>query len=211
MNKFLISSFTAAVLAAAAAPASAALLFDSGTPNGSAVGSYTLGSMGWYAAQLSLPNASLTDVKAHILGGTAGETFTVALYTDDAATHVPSGDALYSATATFTSDGWNGVSNLTGWDVTSGLYWFAFEVRSGQTLGDGDIYSGGLLDKGASNPVLRTAFDTTGGLSGYSVTTPTPLTIGVQVSAVPAPAALPLLLSGLGLLGGIAKRRKQPA
>jgi len=213
MKTFLMSTLTAAVLMAASVPASAALVVDTGAPNGQAVGAYTLSSTDWYAAQVNLVASSITDVATHILGGTVGETFTVSLYTDDALSHLPSSSALYSATATVTSaNGWNGLSNLMGWDVTTaGLYWFAFEVQGGQTLGDGGIYSGGLLDTGAANPVLRTAFDTSGGLNGYALTSPSPLSIGLQVSAVPVPASLPLLLSGLGVLGGIARKRKQQA
>jgi hypothetical protein len=211
MTKFLLASLTAAVALASAMPASAALIFDTGAPNGQAVGSYTLNSTSWYAAEVNLPDGSVTDVSTHILGGTAGESFTVALYANDALSNLPNSNELYSATATFGSDGWNGLSNLAGWTVTGGLYWFAFEVRGGQTLGDGGIYSGGLLDNGAANPALRTAFDTTGGLSGYTVTSPTPYSIGLQVSAVPEPASLPMLLAGLGVLGGIARRRKPQA
>ena len=211
MSKFVFSSWMAAVLLAAALPASADGVVDTGAPNGQAVGAYTLNSTDWYAAQVSLATSSVTDVKTHLLGGTAGETFTVALYADDGSSHLPTATALYSATATFSNDGWNGVSNLAGWTVTAGLYWLAFEVQPGQTLGDGGIYSGGLLDKGAANPVLSTAFDTSGGLSGYALTAPTPLTIGLQVSAVPEVATLPLLISGLGVLGLIAFARTRKA
>jgi hypothetical protein len=139
-------------------------------------------------------SSEIQSVSGHVLGGTPGETFHVSLY-DASFANLPA-NALYSATATFSGDGWNGVSGLTGWNVSSGLFWLAFEVAGGDTLGSGSI-TGAVLDQGAPTPVARTAFSSTGG--SYEATR-TPLSIGLRVdaiAAVPEPTAFRMMLAGL--------------
>jgi hypothetical protein len=177
---------------------------DTGTPNGDPVGAYAFDSNDYYAGQVAFAGAArIDDIFGHILGGTAGETFTIALY-DDAPGHVP-GNELFASTATFGVDGWNGVSGMTDWNVAAGLYWIAFEIGFGETLGTGSV-TGALLDSGATSPLARTAFTAGGAYQATSV----PLSFGLQVDAlvVPEPASVALVFAGLGGLLAVARRRR---
>lgn len=195
----------AAVLLGCAAPASAAWVVDTGVPNGNPIGAYAFDGSDSYAGQVTFANAAqIVSVATHVLGGSAGETFTVLLYADSAS-HLP-GAALYQATATFAVDGWNGVSGLSDWSVTAGNYWVAFEIGFGDNLGAGSA-SGALLDRGVPAPLSRTAFDAGG---GYQIS-PAPLDFGVRVAAVaaavPEPSVGLLMLAGFGAIGWVARRR----
>jgi len=206
MNNRLINSLSAAaVLLASAVSAQAALIVDTGLPNGNIVGAFVFDSNDYYAGQIAFSNAAqIESIAAHVLGGTSGETFTVALYSDSAA-HLPA-DSLYSATATFGSEGWNGLSGLTGWDVSAGSYWVAFEIGFNDTLGSTSD-TGALLDRGVPSPLARTAFNAGG---GYQLGSP-PLDFGIQVgavAAVPEPSMSILMVMGLGGAGLMARRRQ---
>ena len=199
----------AALLLGCAAPARAALVVDTGVPNGNPVGAFAFDSNDFYAGQVMFTSAAqIGSVATHVLGGSAGETFTVALYADGAA-HLP-GAALYQATATYSVDGWNGVSGLSGWNVAAGTYWVAFEFGFGDDLGAGSA-TGALLDRGVPAPLSRTAFDAGGGYQLASA----PLDFGVRVetlaAAVPEPAVSVLMLAGVGAIGWVARRRAHPA
>ena len=199
---------TAAVLLGCAVPASAALVVDTGVPNGNPVGAYAFDSSDFYAGQVTFTNAArVVSIATHVLGGSAGETFTVLLYADSGL-HLP-GAALYQATATFAVDGWNGVSGLNGWNVAAGVYWVAFEIGFADNLGAGSA-TGALLDRGVPAPLNRTAFDAGGGYQFSAA----PLDFGVRVdaiAAVPEPAVNLLMLAGLGVIGGVARRRHRHA
>jgi len=196
----LLTLVTAATLAVHA-PASAHTV-DTGTPNGQEIGALALDANDFYAGQVSFTtNALIQSAFAHLLGGAAGETFTVSLY--DNAANVP-GATRYTTTATYGADGWNGASGLSGWLVGPGSYWIAFEVGAADTLGSASI-TGALLDVGAPNPLARTAFDAG---SGY-VATSRPLTFGVRLDArvVPEPSTMALVFLGLGLIVAAIRRR----
>ena len=199
----------AAMLLGCAAPARAALVVDTGVPNGNPVGALALDSNDFYAGQVRFTSAAqIGSVATHVLGGSAGETFTVALYADGA-THLP-GAVLYQATATYSVDGWNGVDGLSGWNVAAGTYWVAFEFGFGDNLGAGSA-TGALLDRGVPAPLSRTAFDAGGGYQLASA----PLDFGVRVealaAAVPEPTVSVLMLAGFGAIGWVARRRAHPA
>lgn len=192
-----------ALIATGAIGAQAATLVDTGTPNGEFVGAEVIDSSQSIAGEFSLAAAtSLSSISAHLLGGAAGETFTISLY-DDAAS--APGSLLFSTTATYGADGWNGASGL-GWNLAAGNYWVGFEVGANDTLGN-DSGIGGLLDVGAPNPLLHTAVNQG---DGYQ-TTDQPISFGLRVdsvSAVPEPASMALMFAGLGLVGLTLRRRR---
>ena len=204
MNKiFALTLSAAAVLLAGAAPAHAALLVDTGTPNGNAVGAYAFDSNDSYAGQITFADATtIQAISTHVLNGATGETFTIALY-DDTAAHLP-GTALYVATATVDADGWNGVSGLTGWNVLAGSYWVGIEIGSTDTLGAANA-TGALLDRGVANPLPRAAFSSG---SGYQAATGLDFGLRVSsVSAVPEPSETLLMLAGLVALVPLVRKR----
>ena len=206
MSKSLVHSLAAAaVLLAFTVPASASLVVDTGTPDGKLVGAYGFESADFYAGHLTFNDAAqIRSIQTHVLGGTAGETFTVALYADSAS-HLP-GIELFQASATFGADGWNGVSGLSGWNVSTGDFWVAFEVRAGDDLGSGSI-TGALLDRGVPAPLLRTAFNVG---SDYRLSA-RPLDFGLRVDAtapVPEPAVNVLMLAGVACMALVGRRRR---
>jgi MYXO-CTERM domain-containing protein len=199
----LIQGLAVLALLAGSASAQAALVVDTGTPGGNVVGALALDRNDSYAGQFTLAQGgSVQTISTHLLGGTAGETFTLALYTDSSA-HLP-GTLLYTATATVAADGWNGAAALAGWALVGGSYWVGIEVGAGDTLGSRSV-TGALLDVGAPSPLGRTAFDAG---SGFRATTQ-PLAFGlrVDVSAVPEPA--PWLMALVGLSALALRRREQ--
>ena len=199
---------TTAALLAATSLAQAASVVDTGTPNGSAVGAVAFDSVDWTAAQVSFAQAAdIGAIQGHILGGAAGETFDISLFADDAVQGP--GTLLYTTTATFGGDGWNGASGLSGWTVSAGSYWIEFEIQGADTLGSSSV-TGALLDLGAPNPVALTASTSD---SGFSYADDA-LSIGLRVdtvSSVPEPATVFEMLAGAMLLltsAGLVRRRR---
>lgn len=200
-----LAPIAAALLLALALPAHAVRIVDTGAPNSNPLGAYTLDGTDFFAGQITLGSAGRIDgVFAHILDGSAGETFSIVLY-DDTTAHLP-GSLLHAATATFTSNGWNGVNALSGWNVAAGSYWIGLELNFDDTLGQGSL-TGALLDRGVPHPLLRTAFNPG---SGYQLAA---LDFGLQVDAtvtpVPEPESFALLLAGAGVIAAVARRRRR--
>jgi len=203
-----LTTLGAAALLAAAPLAHAALVVDTGTPNGSAVGALAFDAIDWTAAQVSFAtDSNVNAIQGHILGGAAGETFDISLFADDAAQGP--GTLLYTATATYGAAGWNGVSGLSGWTVGAGSYWIEFEIQGADTLGSSSV-TGALLDLGAPSPLALTASSSDGGFSYGSGA----LSLGLRVdatavSAVPESAAAWQLMAGTLLLSTLSAVRRR--
>lgn len=191
-----------------AVQAQAALVVDTGTPVPVANG-YPLAVDGndWLAGQVNFNQALvINSIKAYlndqgnIGSGYAGDTFTIALYSD--AANAP-GALIASATGHFTTasgdSGWNGASNLH-WAVGPGTYWAAVEIGAADTfVGEAPVT--------APNPLARYAFNS-GGYAGYQVFSG--YAAGLQIDATPAvpePASFAMILAGLGVLGLLVNRR----
>jgi hypothetical protein len=202
MNPSLLSSLAAAAAALGLAPcAQAALVVDTGAPNGSAVGSLVFDGSDWVAAQVDFAHAATIEaIATHMLGGSAGETFDISLYDGGATPGAP----LFTTTATYDADGWNGASGLA-WTVAPGSYWIEFEVNGNDTLGTTPTSTGALLDTGVAHPVPTAATPDWGFTYDASAQS-----IGLQVSVVPEPAAALQVLAGMLLLStlSLARRRR---
>lgn len=214
MNKKLLASLAGLAVATSlciGTAARAAVVVDTGVPNGKLLFATLLDANDWTAARVSFASESDVDsVLFHILGGSAGETFHISLYENSAA-GLPGG-ALYNTVATFGTDGWNGASGLSAWDVAAGSYWFGVEVWDGDTLGSNSITGAGL-DQGAANVLQNTALNAS---FGTDYTLVGAQSIGLQVNAsavssVPEAPTVQTLAAGLAMLAGAAyvRRRRQ--
>lgn len=189
-----VSILATAMLMAFSAQANATLIVNTGTPVGPGF-ALALDGNDWLAGQVHFNTASqINSIQGYLGGGDNGDSFTISLY--DNAGSLP-GNVLESAAASFSSTGWNGASNLN-WSVGAGDYWVAFEVQGSDTL------AFGTAPVGALNPLTHTAFNVGSGYQAY------PMSFGMQVDATPAvpvPAAVWLLGSGLIGLVGISRRK----
>jgi hypothetical protein len=197
------SVLTLALLAAPALPlaAHADALLDSGVPPSTTGLQLALDGNDYFAAEFNLAaGQTINTVNAYLLAGldAPGDTFTVALYAGgDLTSRNPT--QLYAAQATYTGDGWNGLTNL-GWTPgAAGLYWVAFEVgASDSAIG----LSAPTPATAGTVPAVAYAFNAG---SGYQTAGAT--SFGVQVNPVPLPATAWLALSGVVGLLGLSRRR----
>jgi hypothetical protein len=197
MNNTILLATLAAL--AVAGSAHAAVIVDTGTPTGGNVGSLIFDGSDWIAAQVSFAKATSIDaIAGHVIGGTAGETFDISLYGGG----TNPGAQQFTTTATYGAAGWNGVSGL-GWNVGPGSYWIEFEVNWSDTLGTTSTATGPLFDTGVAHPV-QTATTSDMGFT-YDASAQS---IGLQVSSVPEPEAVALMLGGLALLSTLARRKR---
>lgn len=195
MIKQLLAALSTAALFAL--PSHAATVVDTGTPDGQAVGALSFDGVDWVAGQVRFAQAAtIGSIQGHILGGSTGQTFDVSLFANDGG--VGPGSLLYTGTATFGVDGWNGLSGLQGWTVAAGSYWIEFEIQGDDSL------TGALLDLNAPNPLANTVFTDTGGFH-YEAS---PLSFGLQVSTVPWPSSASLMAIGLALLSALGLARR---
>jgi hypothetical protein len=202
------TAFAGVILAAFLAPgaANAAFVLDTGVPTGAGLPS-TLDGNDYYAAEFTLGSGqTITGIQAYMTAGLdqPGATFTVDLYSaSDFGTRTAS--PVYSSQATFTADGWNGLSNLNVSGLAAGNYWAALEV------GASDSATGLELPVPGANgtvPALGYAFNAG---SGYTSVGAQPFGAEVTVAPVPLPAAVWLLGSGLLGLGAARRGRRADA
>ena len=219
-----IASVGGALLAAALlAPglANAGFVLDTGTPTSNTGSPVTVLSTSQFVAaefDVTTANETISQLSAYLTQGVGNvnDTFNIDIYSANTAfTGRASGRTLvYSTTGTFTTNGWNNVS--TNWTPTAtGDYWVALQVSSTTQTKGLDLPGAGITTASATTPsgtaaALAFAFaGTNGQYSIESTTTPTtPFGIQLTETPVPVPAALPLLLSGLGGLGVLIRRRR---
>jgi hypothetical protein len=202
----LKTTLLGAMAAASLAPlgAHAALILDTGTPDGSGQPTALNGAQ-FEAAEFALgAGQTITSILAYVTAPSdqPGATFTIALY-DDASGFIGarSPDLVFSGQATYQQDGWTGLTNLDITGLPAGNYWAALEV------GSGDSAIGLALPAPVTPgtaPALGYAFSDG---SGYTANGALPIGMQVEVAPVPIPGALLLFASGLLGLGGISRRR----
>jgi hypothetical protein len=197
-----------AIAAIQSQTASASFVLDTGTPPSSGTSSVVLNSSDWYAAEFTVGSGeTLTELSAYLTqgAGQVGNTFTWDLYSASgvflgANRELPTD----STSGTFNANGWNSTS--IDWSVGAGTYWIALQVSSASQTPGLDLVTQTSTSTGTA-PAQGFAFAGTNGR--YSVETNAPF--GVEVSAVPLPAAVWLLGSALAGLGfGVRRRQLRP-
>lgn len=197
----------AAVAIAAIQPgiASAALVLDTGTPPASGTPSASLDASDWYAAEFTVgAGETLTQLSAYLNqgAGQVGNTFTWDLYSASGVFLGANRElATDSTTGTFSANGWNSTS--VNWAVAAGTYWIALQVTGASQTPGLDLVTESTTTTGTA-PAQGFAYAGTNGR--YAAETNNPF--GVQVSAVPLPAAAWLLGSAIAGLGFAARRRR---
>jgi hypothetical protein len=197
----------AAVAIAAIHPgiAAAGFVLDTGTPPTSGTPSVTLDAADWYAAEFTVAaGETLTQLSAYLNQGAGqpGNTFTWDLYSTSgvflgANRELPAD----SATGTFSANGWNSTS--VNWNVAAGTYWIALQV-TGASQTPGLSMPTESSTTGGTAPAQAFAYAGTNGR--YALETANP--VGIEVSAVPLPAAVWLLGSAVAGLGVAVRRRR---
>jgi hypothetical protein len=212
----------AVVLAAIAllpSVASASLVLDTGTPDGS-TGTAVLSSSSWLAAEFTTTTAeTITSLAAYLTEGVGqpGDTFT---FDVDASgnflnTRTSSRTILASATGTFTANGWNANSTSftlsngatsNNFTLAAGTYWLALQVASSSATKGLDAPEESSSTNGTA-PATAFAY---AGTNGQFTENGAPA-IGVQIAGtpvVPLPASVWLLGSGLLASLGLGVRRR---
>ena len=190
--------------------ANAAVIIDTGTPNNAYwtinnLSTFAYSQYGAIGAGISFTESyNITDISSYFNSagypspGYAG-TVGVSLYTDNSG--IP-GSQLYSQSFSFPSpsntDTWAGLSGIN-WQVTTGNYWLTYEASDGLTT---RIYK--------SSTSLPVAYKYSVDSSWVSVgNNPFSLVIsGNSTAPVPESDTLAMLLTGLSLIGFMARRRK---
>jgi hypothetical protein len=187
-------------LLGAAGDAKAAFILDTGTPTGSS--QFVLSTSESYAAEfVATAGETINSLAAYLKPGTGNATsFEFEIFSNNPAfINARPPTMVYSQAATLTTSGWNSV--VANWiPTTSGDYWLAIlEPNVGTTL---DVQSETSTGTGTA-PALAFASTNTPGTRYSSFGTG----IGLEVNAVPLPAAAWLMLSGLGGLGAFVRKR----
>lgn len=205
-----------------AAPASAAVLYDSGQPSSSVTGS-GLGSSQSLGGRLIFGSSvTITGFEVYLKTSPqgVGDTLRLAVHSEELS---PSDPALYNllpGTLLYSEEmsapagtNWRGFSSLS-WALAPGAYWFTIEAPDDPILG--------ALPSVAPNSLARYAFTDYFGGRGWEAagTAPfglriygdggDPVTLGdswPQPAVVPEPSTWAMLLLGFGLTGAALRRR----
>jgi hypothetical protein len=180
--------------------ASAALIIDTGQPP--PFGGAVLSVNQSVAGQFTLSQAyTVTDVVGWMHEWTAGN-MTVAIYGDGGAVPDTSSE-LYSHTfyadlPTVNTDAWIGAEGVS-WNLGSGTYWAAFEVRTtGADFG---------MPTPAPSPLANYAYKLSGVWAGTSDFDLGIRVYGDETAVIPTPGALLLGSIGVGLVSWLRRRR----
>lgn len=209
MNKKSLA-LVGAIAAVALLPgiASASFILDTGTPTGTGA-PVLLNTSQWLAGEFDVTAGETGQayaLSAYLTQGVGepGDTFTFDIYAAGSGftARASSREApLYTGTGTFKANGWNFSS--TDWTPsTAGDYWLALQVSSTtETKGlDAPVETSSST---GTVPAIAFAYAPS---SGQYTLTGAP-DIGLEVTAVPLPAAFWLLGSGMIGLGAMARRR----
>ena len=195
---------TVALVSFFAAGQAQAYLLDTGTPTGSS--ELILSTAESYAAEFSISaGQTISSLAAYLTPSTGNaNTFEFEIFSNSPTflgSRSPTLEYSVTATVTATSStpGWNSVA--AQWTApTSGDYWLAIlEPNTGTTL---DVQAEASTNTGTA-PALEFASTNTPGTRYAALNTG----IGLEATAVPLPAAAWLLLSGIGGLGALRRRR----
>lgn len=188
---------------ATAAPASAAYIVDTGTPDAIAV--LTFDASQYFAGEFSVgTNTTITGAEGLFwFDSEAQGSLTVSLHADNG--HLP-GAVLSSASFDIVPNDydWYGFTSGLEWNVSAGTYWISFIP--------GDGLAGDMIGL-APNPLSEYAFGGDGEWLDLGPDAFDDIALAVRVSGhatapdVPEPAAIGLI--GLGVLGVSAVRRRR--
>jgi hypothetical protein len=207
MKTLAIAGAAAALLSPGLA--SASFILDTGTPTGTG-GPEVLSASQWLAGEFAVTTAETDQayaLSAYLTEGAGqpGDTFTFDVYAAGSGFTARAAQReapVFTATGTFTANGWN-FSNTDWTPTAAGSYWLALQVSSTTDTHGLDAPVEASASTGTV-PALGFAFAPSSGQYTTSGASP----IGLEVTAVPLPAALWLFGSGLLSLGTMARRRR---
>ncbi len=180
---------------------------NTGAPT--SAGGLLLDSSEWLAAEFTLmAPSSIQSLEGYFYTNNdpnqIGNSFTVSVYDNLAGVlpgqNTPDMSSIeFSGSATYTADGWNGISNISNLLLNPGNYWLAFEIGSNDSLQ-------ALMPTGVATPLPTAWYD---GIStaGYIQTTGPGYDFGIQIGTVPVPSTLLLSIPGILALSRFSKRR----